>query len=107
MQIAAEGLTAARQRTELTDAIGTRLDAQAHVLPIGRVDVPVWLNPRTDSLICYVRTTEQDKDHGRPGYDGLVLPLDEGSMTELREQLRRHPERRMTVSRVVDLVNGN
>lgn len=103
MEQVAEALSLARPREDLARIVGSQLDAQSRLLPIGTMRTTFWLNRRTGSLLVPLRTTESDKDHGAPGYDLIMLPLDDEQVSHLAEQIALFPEERMSVTRIADL----
>lgn len=100
---AAQALTYATHRDDLSLTVGYHLDAQARSLPIGTVQAPFWLNRRTGRFSVAVRTTDVDKDHGRPGYDLVGLSLTPEEFDSLRQEMRLRPDERMRVTRLADL----
>jgi len=103
MQTVADALALAKQQPDLTTAMLNRLVRRGLLLPLGQMNAPFWINVPTRTLVYVVRTTESDIDHGGPGYDlaSLVLPAESFAM--LREQMRLHPDRRITITRLADL----
>ena len=102
----AQALTHATHDQDLTLSVGYHLDAQARLLPIGTMLAPFWLNRGTGRLIVAVRTTEADKDHGRPGYDLTALPLTTEEFDSLTQEMRLLPGERMRVTRLADLTQS-
>jgi len=75
-----------------------------HILPIGRVDAPFWLNPETRTVLVLIRTTEQSNDTGAPGHNGLIFSLEEKEFHALQQRVLLHGHPRLSVWRFVDLV---
>jgi len=103
MESVADALTLSKKKPDMTNAVLNRLVRRGLLLPLGQMNAPFWVNVPTRALIYVVRTTESDVDHGGPGYDLASLVLPEDSFADLREQMRLHPDRRMTITRLADL----
>lgn len=73
------------------------------ILPFGRAECPFWILPEAHAFACLIRTTEQDYQHGKPGYDLAYVPIDKPKLEQLMEMVRTNGNPRMTVTRVVDL----
>lgn len=76
------------------------------VLPIGQVSCPFWLNRPTRSLICLVRTTETDYQHGGSSYDLMTLTLEPDSFQELVDAVTTVRDARIQVTRVAFVAVG-
>jgi hypothetical protein len=103
MQVVAEALANATLREDVADSIARVIDDKVRILPVGTTRAPFWINESTKHLVLTLRTTEVDKDTGRPGYNSFSVPLSPEEMQGLDTELRREPERRIRVTRIVDL----
>lgn len=88
----------------VADLAARLIISQRRVLVLGRVSCPFWLDSATGRLVCIIRATEHQQSDGRSSYDGMVTPVPESSLEELRSEMNRLRASRMTIHRVVDLV---
>lgn len=64
--------------------------------------MPFWLNERSRSLAVFVRTRERDDEHGKPSYNGHIVPLDGEAFAALAAKAKAGA-RRLRVDRVAVL----
>jgi hypothetical protein len=99
----ARALSKRRRERSIAESLGDALDVQSRLLPVGSLHAPFWLNVPTNTLVVGLRTTEEDKDHGGPGFDMEGLRLERAQAEALAEQIRRRPGERLHVTRLADL----
>lgn len=75
------------------------------ILPFGRVNGLFWLHPQERRLTVQLRTSENSRELGKPGFNLHSIPLSEEELEALEPLVRRGASDRMTISRVVDLAD--
>jgi len=107
MQATADALTNANINPRLLNQDNVvRVLTRQMILPIGQAECRFWLLPSFRMVACWVRTTEQDYKHGRPGYDGIIFPLEEDKYLDLEKRFQQSKRPYMVVTRVADLVQA-
>jgi hypothetical protein len=75
------------------------------VLPIGQVQGPFWLNRLNRYFIYWIRTREEDAEHGKPSYNAASDPLDEATFQELEKRVLMGAPSRVKITRVAYLAD--
>ena len=102
----ADGLTGREPRPYLADSLAELIFGQRHVLPLGRVSCPFWLEKVPGNVVCLIRTTEHGPEAGMSRYDLLYTRLDPESFKKLETEVQCLREPRMMIYRIVDLMPG-
>jgi hypothetical protein len=74
------------------------------IFPIGQVEAPFWLNRKSCTMFCLIRTTESAKDSKKPGYNGFIFPLSQEDFAKLENLIATQGLSRITVTRIADAV---
>jgi hypothetical protein len=107
MVAVANGLTGKKQRSRLfgsdiAPAVYTRLA----VLPLAQTVSTFWLCEDDRMLVCLICSRVRDEETSKPGYDLLMCPLEEEEFLSLQAKVQLGGPRRMTATRVIDLMDG-
>lgn len=107
MAAVANGLTGKKQGARLlSPEIAPAVFSRLVVLPLATSVSTFWLCEEDRTLVCLIRSLEQDKETRSPGYDLLICPLEEEEFLALLAKVQLGGPRRMTATRVIDLMDG-
>jgi hypothetical protein len=106
MTAVAQGLAGKKHQARLLSAdFAPGVFSRLVVLPLAQTVSTFWLCQEDRVLVCLICSLEQDAETGTPGYDLLMCPLDENDFLALQAKVQLGGARRLTCTRVIDLMN--
>ena len=107
MEAVAEGLEGKKQESRMfKPELAQQIFPRLVVLPLAQTASMFWLCEKDHTLACLICSRERDSESGTPSYDLLTYPLDEEQFVSLNAKVQKGGPRRMTVTRVIDLLDG-